>query len=255
MKTNDTNSESRLRAQFSSWYEGPLGQLLAAREQAELDGIVPNLFGYHIVQLGCVGSQDLLGASRIRHRVVLHVDGAREGVGALARPDALPLATDSVDALLLPHTLELHDNPHEVLREVARVLIPEGHVVVLGFNPVSLWGAVKLLCRWRGGIPWEASFYSVTRVRDWLALLGFETRLVRFYLFRPPLRRAVLLRRLEFLERLGARWWPMLGAAYLLVARKRVVTLTPIKPRWRPRRSLVAGGLAEPTRWGFERHG
>jgi len=145
----------------------------------------------------------------------------------------------------LLHVLEFSRQPHEILREAYRALIPEGRVVITGFNPWSLWG-VRRLAR-RGAVPWSGRFLSVNRLKDWLALLGFELDEAQTLLFRPPLRRHGMMARLDFLERYGARWWSALGGAYVVVARKRVIPLIPIKPRWRPRRAMIPSGLTEPT--------
>lgn len=231
------------------WYAQGLGQWLLENEQQQLDRILPNLFGYHLIQVGHMVDADLLYSSRISHRVVVDSEirdqeAATAGPTLLGRPDALPLQRDSVDVVVLPHILEFEASPHEVLREVERVLVAEGHVVILGFNPWSLWGLWRLLRRRRGHPPWYGTFRSVLRLKDWLALLGYDIIMARNDFYRPPLRHAGLMRRLSFLERLGNRWWPFLGGAYVIVARKRVVTLTPIKPRWRPRRRLVQVDLA-----------
>lgn len=211
--------------------------------------MLPGLFGYHIVLLGplCPGA-DLLAASRIRHRIVAGEPGWGGEAGLWARPEALPLASDSVDAVVLAHTLEFAAAPHQVLREVERVLIPEGHVVVLGFHPWSPWGAAWLAGRRRGG-PWGERLLSPVRVRDWLALLGFDVVAERRLLRRPPLPAEGLLLRLRWLERPMARLRPPAGA-YLLVGRKRVLTLTPVRPRWR-RRAVTVPGLIKPTARGM----
>ena len=261
------------RTRLRRWYMQGLGRLLLEREQELLDQVLHNLFGFYLVQVGCPAPVDLARASRVRYRVVLDCDGedvascgdveggaAESGdakdasrlppvrVGLRGRPEALPLQRDSVDVILLPHILEFEPHPHEVLREVERVLVAEGHVVILGFNPWSWWGCWRLLRRRRGHPPWYGDFRSVLRIKDWLALLGFDVEMTRMYFFRPPLRHARVMRRLGFLERLGRRWWPFFGGGYLIVAKKRVMSLTPIKPRWRPRRPLVQVDLARRVR-------
>ncbi len=233
---------------LEDWYAGRLGALLWDAERAQLEGLVPNLFGYHALQLGSLGpdrDRELLGMCRIPHRVV--IGPKRDAtVGLAAAPDALPIASDSVDVVLVPHTLEFVERPHEVLREVDRVLVAEGHVVILGFNPWGSWGWRRLF-RSRA-VPWCGRFFSQTRIRDWLALLGFDTVAGRGYFYRPPLEYEGLMRRIRFVERLEHHsGWSPLAAAYVLVARKRVVTLTPLRPRRAPaRRRLVAAGL-EPS--------
>lgn len=215
--------------------------------------VLPNLFGYHLLQLGSPMDDDMLVSSRIPHRMILEdiPPLLRESQGAgsrfRARSEQLPVASDSLDVLLLPHTLEFAEQPHETLREAERTLIPEGHLVLLGFNPWSLFGLRRLLGGWRESCPWNGHFYSALRIRDWLALLGFDTVLVRNYFFRPPLQNRRVMRALERAEPFAARFCSPLGGGYLLVAKKRVTTLTPIKPRWRSRRRLLPVGAAEPT--------
>lgn len=239
--------------QLAAWYDHEPGMVLAAAEQQQIGQVLTNLFGYHLLQVGNTIPADLLADSRIRHRMVMvPADGVIRAVvsetGLFAGElEQIPIGNDLLDVVLCPHLLEYAKSPHEVLREVERILIPEGHVVIVGFNPWSLWGIMRLLTGWRHRVPWCGRFYSSTRIRDWLALLGFETVYTRSFFFRPPLSHAGLLQRLDFLERIGSRWWPRLGGIYIVVAKKRVTTLTPIKPRWRPRRSLLQGKLPEAT--------
>lgn len=237
--------------QLRRWYRSALGQNLQQSEQGLLNQVLPNLFGYHLLQQGRPMEADLLSASRISHRIVMeeiYPLSSKDGEEVfLGHNDLLPIASDSLDVILLPHTLEFVTRPHEVLREAERTLIPEGHLLILGFNPWSLYGLRRLFSGWHNQSPWCGHFYSTLRLKDWLALLGFDTVLVRHYFFRPPLQNDGIMRRLSFLERLGERFWSMLGGGYLLVAKKRVATLTPIKPRWRSSRNLVTVGSAEPT--------
>lgn len=235
------------RSEQQKWFGHGLGEEVSRIETGHLDELLDTLFGYHLIQLGRPSDAKLFANSRIGHRVIIDSRLSDEaGVGTYSDFAALPLASDSIDLFLLPHTLETDPEPHQTLREVARCLIPEGRVVVVGFNPWSLWGAWRLVVGWRGRIPWCGHFYGTPRLRDWLELLGFETQLVRGLLFRPPLPPTGIMRRLTFLEGWGARWWPFFGGGYILVAQKRVSTLTQIKPRWRSRR-LLHKGVAEPT--------
>lgn len=243
------NDGAALRARLRRWFTSVPGQLVCEAETPVVRQSLPNLFGYHIVQLGRLDDAELLDASRIPHRVVADVDDdrAQAGVQLVCHPAALPLAADSIDVLVLPHVLEFEDDPYQVLREAERVLIAEGHVIVTGFNPWSLWGLWRLLLAWRGDPPWCGRFFGLTRAKEWLQLLGFDIVGARTALFRPPLRRPRLLRRLAFMEKLGAYGWPRLGGVYCLVGKKRLIPMTPIRARWKTRRRLIAGGLAEPT--------
>ncbi|MGM0593992.1 MAG: class I SAM-dependent methyltransferase [Pseudomonadota bacterium] len=240
------------RRQLRRWYRTPLGEAVAREERELLGQVLPNLFGFHLLQVGVPLDGDLLGASRIGHRMLMDELGSLSGLpgaeGAFfGCSEQLPVMSDSLDVVLLPHTLEYAARPHQVLREAERVLIPEGHLILLGFNPWSLFGLRRLFTGWRDQAPWSGHFYSTLRMGDWLSLLGFDTVLVRNYFFRPPWQSTRLMPPLNGLERLGERFWPLLGGGYMLVAKKRVATLTPIKPRWRSRRRLLPVGAAEPT--------
>lgn len=236
--------------QLQTWYRTELGQQLAFQETAILADTLPNLFGYHLLQVGRLGEADWLASSRVSHCAVmdfhpplLHQDEHR----LFGLPDQLPIQSDCMDVMVLPHILEFSKRPHAILREAERVLIPEGHLVLLAFNPRSIWLIWRWLFGWRRKIPWCGRFLSTTRIKDWMELLGFDVIRVQGYFYRPPVQNKTLMQRLGMFERLGRRIWPMLGACNLIVARKRVVTMTPIRPRWRPRRERIAtAGLIEP---------
>lgn len=161
-----------------------------------------------------------------------------------AEPVALPFPEASLDLIVLPHTLELSVDPHAALREVARVLVPEGRVVICGLNPASLWGLRQLRARCcrrlgRGApyLPEPGEFIGYRRLRDWLRLLSFEIDGARFGCYRPAVRSAQWLERFAWLDPLGERWWPILGAAYFLVAVKRVYGMRLLEPAWRNNRA------------------
>lgn len=233
-----------------AWYCLRLGRLMLETERALLEKILPDLFGYHLLQIGRMADCDLLSASRISHRVVIDAqcDVSNETLGLVACPDALPIASDSVDVLLLPHTLEFESDPHQVLREAGRVLIPEGSLIIVGFNPWSLWGLWRLVLMRGSQPPWCGRFIGLARMRDWLALLGFDEVQVHPYFFRPPLQHEGVMKKLSFMEHLGARWWQHLSGAYLLVAKKRVFILTQIRPKWGRERRIINRGLEPTTR-------
>jgi SAM-dependent methyltransferase len=240
------------RRGLRDWYRHRLGQHLLRAERQVLDDVLPNLFGYHLIQVGSPADEALCTSSLIPNRVLLE-SGLKAQTSAvpalrplmLAHAHALPILTDSVDVVVLAHTLEFEQNPHQVLREADRVLVPEGHVVILGFNPWSPWGLWHLLVSRWAAPPWNGQFRSMWRIRDWLELLGFDVTIGRGFFFCPPLPYEGVMRRLSVLEKLGQRCWPFAGAVYIIVAKKRVMTMTPIRPRWRPGRSLVGAGMAK----------
>jgi len=238
------------------WYHSETGLRLLEQEKAGLEGILAKLFGYHLLQIGVITADDLLSSSLIPNCMVLQRDAGsvklgdnlcRKIIGGL--PDELPVASDSLDVILIPHVLEFSRNPHQVLREIDRVLIPEGHVVITGFNPWSNWLLWRLALGWRQQSPWCGRFLSLSKIKDWLSLLGFDIISTHHTFYRPPINHEGVMNRLEFLDTLGERFWPVFGASYTLVAKKRMFTFTPIKSRWRPRR-MVTEGVAEPWNRG-----
>ncbi len=233
-------------AQLNHWFDTPLGERLLSTEMQVLTEILPHLFGFHLVQVGGMGQGRLLDSSRISHRCVLsrYPEVAKTQYDCLqATADALPFATDSVDVVVLPHILEFEDYPHEVLREVQRVLTPEGHVVILGFNPLSSWGVWRWIWSRRESAPWCGRFLPILRIKDWLALLGLELIEQQTCFFTLPLQRQHCTQSSRLLNYLGERWLNQMGAVYVLVARKRVMSLTPIRPRWKHRPALVTSGV------------
>lgn len=233
---------------MGQWLRSPPGQYLLAWEQVELDRAVADVFGFHAVQLG-LAELDGLRTNRMPHRWVAsdtvyvpepvpvpEVDDSLSTLAPLGglhlhcEFDALPFPAQCMDLVVLPHALELARDAHQTLREVERVLVPEGHVVITGFNPASLWGLRQRVGRLFHGrdstraliMPRAGELIGYWRLRDWLRLLGFEVVLGRFGCWRPPWRSARWLQRGQWIERAGSQWWPVLGAVYILVAVKRV---------------------------------
>lgn len=232
-----------------SWLKEPLGQTLLAIEGQKINKLIDRLFGYHLLLLGEPQFLEVFSESPILHRVWVHllVTDAFAGSAVQSRPDKLPIIEDEVDLVCLAHCLESIQNPHEVLRETYRVLKPEGHVVILGFNPWSLWGIWRLLVRYIKRVPWDGQFISRSRMKDWLALLGFDLLNVQMCFFRPPVANPSFLRATKWLEWIGRWCWPFWGGCYVMLAQKRVLTLTPIKPAWAMKRKLVPAGFVEPA--------
>ncbi len=203
---------------LAAWLQTPPGRYLLAWEQGQVDTAVADLFGFHALQLG-LPELDGLHANRMPHRWLVGRDLHCEF-------EALPFESASLDLVVLPHALELADDAHALLREVERVLRPEGRLIVFGLNPASLWGLRQNLGRLKRRsepyLPREGDFIGYWRLRDWLKLLSFEVEAARFGVYRPPLRTEAWLARWQWVEAVGARWWPVLGAVYFIQAIKRV---------------------------------
>lgn len=230
-------NESLVEA-LDRWFRTDLGALVLKQEQQRLAHLASRLFGYYLVEVSLLCNHpDYLQACPVRRRFRLSPCAA-EGIHAQALPERLPVATDYIDAVILLHTLDFARDPRQVLREVERVLIPEGKVVITGFNPWSLWGLWRAMPGASRKLPWRGHFLSFSQVEDWLSLLGFDVEQAHTLLFRPPWKKAFLMRHALLMERLGERFWPWLAGVYIIVASKRVSTLTPIRPRWRLQRKL-----------------
>ena len=265
---NDNDSDNDIQARragrdFDAWLSTAPGKYLVAWEQAQLDRALTDVFGYHAVQLG-VPALRALRANRMPHRW-LAVEGLSDGaptlhtspeevprdvdhaaldteapsldlrvtrsrVDVLCQFEGLPFKSQSLDLVVLPHTLEWTRDPHEVLREVARVLMPNGRVVISGFNSASLWGMRQRLGNVRqrlGGtapsyLPRGGEVIGYRRLRDWLRLLSIDIEGGRFGCYAAPVRSEAWLQRTRWMDTTGDRWWPVFGAVYFVVAVKRV---------------------------------
>jgi len=243
---NDSGSIVRL----SEFLWSPAGRYVLDWEQRALDKVVGDVFGYHAMQLG-LPEMDVLRENRMplrfcaadRQLTVLRSDpdtphepaAGGTHVAVINHYEELPFATHSIDLVVMPHILEFARDPHQVLREVERVLVPEGRVVITGFNPASLWGMRQFTTRLGASpfLPREGRFIALPRVKDWLKLLSFDLSRGRFGCYAPSARSARWLHRWRFMEKAGDRWWPMLGAVYLLSAVKRVRGMRLVGAAWK----------------------
>ncbi len=230
---------------WDEWLETPLGSYVVKREQAIYDRVLPDLFGYYALQIGS-GRVPLMQTSRITHKFTLAWDTA---ASVLAEPDQLPFAENQFDLIVLPHTLEFQALPHEVLREVFRILRPEGRLLISGFNPYSMFGIKRYFGRDRSG-PWGSEFISLSRAKDWLTLLGFDIVGGQLDCYTLPAQNDRTLQRLRWLEKTGDRSWPFAGGIYFLHAVKRVAGARLIKPAWARSGRRKRAAAAIPTRAG-----
>ena len=216
---------------LSQWFDTPRGRYVRAWEQAQFDSAVDDVFGFNAVQVG-LPQFDFLRENRIAFKTRA---GLEPGGSLIAEPLQLPLASQSIDLLALPHVLEFSAQPHQMLREAERVLMPEGSIVISGFNPLSLWGLKRALGRCGSEYPWCGKFIGLLRLKDWLALLGFELTGGRFGCYVPPFAQARWLERFAVMERGGDRWWPIAGGVYVVRAVKHTVGMRLVMPSWRER--------------------
>jgi len=243
---NELEVQRQRQQQVYQWFERDLGRSVQAIELDRLRPVLAGLFAVRAAQIGCLGSFDMMDSCSAPSKYLVDVNanprGEKQPIQAF--PEHLPFDSRSLDLAVLPHTLDFSEDPHQVLREIERVLVPEGHVVILGFNPLSLWGVRRLFTRRRNRtVPWSANFIGLRRIKDWLSLIHFDVTAGCMLYYRPPIDKPSLQHRLLMLDKMGDRWWPMAAAAYLLVAKKRVVGMTPLRPQWRFQ--LIKNGLAQ----------
>jgi SAM-dependent methyltransferase len=241
---------------WPTWAASPPGRYVLDWEQAQLDRMVSDMFGFHALQLG-LPQLDALRENRMPCRAVV-LDPANPGCAPYALPGNgngphapggrsttwcdlhdLPFESQSVDLIVMPHTLEFTSDPRRLLREVERVLLPEGRLVITGFNSLSLWGMTRR--------PFMASVserITFIRLKDWIKLLGFELERGRFGCYRPPLATEQWLARYAFMEPAGDRWWPIFGAVYMVTAVKRTAGMHLIGPARGRKLPVRAAGLA-----------
>ena len=248
---------------LTDWLQTPPGQYLLAWERAQFDEAVSDIFGYHALQMG-LPEINALHTNRMPHQwLAVNVFNGGAAAGPIQMPSdvsssrphaalvtdagALPFAENSLDLVVLPHTLELSQDPHATLREVERVLVPEGRVVISGLNPASLWGMRQRRAHFyqRMGygdlfLPELGDFIGYWRLRDWLRLLSFEVESGRFGCYKPAFATQKWLSRYNWVDKAGERWWPIFGAVYFLVAVKRVRGMRLLEPAWKSRKVVSA---------------
>jgi SAM-dependent methyltransferase len=244
---------------LADWFQTPPGQYVLDWERARFDAALADVFGYHALQLG-LPAIDALAANRMPHRWLAltappptasaatdtaHASLASMRAALAADSTALPFAEGSLDLVVLPHTLELSPDPHATLREVQRVLVHEGRVAITGLNPTSLWGL--RLRRSQPSPPDAGESIGHWRLRDWLRLLEFELESLAFGCYRPAVRSERALARYGWMDRVGARCWPIFGAAYFMLAVKRTRGARLVGAAWKSA-PAVAGAPASVTR-------
>lgn len=223
------------------WFESDAGRYAQLWEQQRIDSMLSDVFGYRAVQYG-LAPFNYLSANRVSLKVYAgslnlsseQSERADWNATVVCLSEQLPFDADSIDLLVLPHTLEIAQDPHLTLREAQRVLMPEGRLVIAGFNPWSLWGA-------RARLPWVRPWFatdcqpevSPAQLKDWLKLLSFEIDRGHFGCYSPPVRSQKWLERFAFMESAGDRWWPIFGATYVVSAVKRVAGMQLITPVWK----------------------
>ncbi|RZI43287.1 SAM-dependent methyltransferase [Herbaspirillum sp. HC18] len=238
------------------WLETPTGSYVRAWQQARLDMLTSDIFGFNAVQIG-LPQMNALQANRMPNKWLTDThlpaeteDGKKSSIVVVHDFTELPFASQSLDLIVLPHVLEFASEPHQILREVERVLRPEGQVIITGFNPASLWGLRQVAGRLTGAhfLPQDGEFISLPRLKDWLKLLSMEVNRGHFGCYAPPCLTEKWLTRFAFMEQAGDRWWPYLGAVYVVQAIKRIRGMRLIGPAWTKKAAPAPQGVPATNR-------
>ena len=223
---------------LAQWYATGLGQSILNDLESRLSICLRDVFGYQGLLIGNLQPDRILLQNAGLHRkLTLDAPGREASINADALQ--LPIASDTMKLVVLWHTLDFCDNPHQALREADRVLMEDGQLIVIGFNPVSAFGLRHLLTGWRRKSPWYGRFYSRWRLKDWLSVLDYGIMHSEASFIRPPINSERLLRRLKGLERLQP-WFGGLGGIYIVQARKQTIPMTLSRRQWRRQRSSMA---------------
>lgn len=241
-----------------AWFETELGRAVLAAEQQLLERCLTDCFGYYLLQLGIDSDLSFFHDCRIQRcfkagPVAPQLAGA-EPAAAFVRCnfEELPFDSDSLDVIVAHHVAEFSGDPHAMLRELYRVTVPEGRVILVGFNPWSLFGVRMALGRWKGASIWRNHWLSVSRMQDWLQLLGFAVERTDYGFHRLPLQRAA---RWAEARAAWTRHWPG-GGVYAITAVKRVAKFIPMRPlRVRPVSVLASLPVAKPSTSVGQRRG
>lgn len=224
------------------WSDLPQGRFVQKQIERHLNQWWPRVFGYHLLKVGQLSAEIDSSACTIKHQINLGVEGLRQGV--IADIHHLPFSENSLDGVLLAHTLDFTHDPHQILREAHRALIPNGYLCITGFNPLSLTGVTRFLPKMRRSAIGQARFFNPNRICDWLQLLGCEVVSDNRFIYGSLSRHPTYFKN-RWAPAITHHYLSRLGAVYLIVARKRELPLTPIKPKWKvkPKLQTVGGGV------------
>jgi len=230
---------------LTQWYSTGLGQSILTQLENALEPRLRDVFGYQGLQIGHMGGgQDLLAGAGLHRRLVLDAPGSDADIQGDAL--SLPIAAETMKVVLMFHTLDFCQSPHQALREADRVLTEDGQLFIIGFNPMSVFGLRHVCAAWRKMEPWNGHFHTRHRVADWLSVLDYRVLDSSAMFIRPPINSERLLRRLARLEKLQP-WVGALGGLYVMQARKQTLPMTMTRiPNWGRQRSpaLNSGSFA-----------
>lgn len=209
----------------------------------ELSPFVSQKFGYYSLLYTPLAKSLVEEDLVIKNQFV--INRKKEKVDLVCSFEELPIASDTIDLAVLPNILQSAENPHQILREVERVLIPEGTLIVVGRNPFSWKGILARYQQWRSDRQSAVRDISRGRICDWFRLLGFETeQLISVSRNNHRLQKSQFY---LWVKKLSSIHCDIFGSYYIIIARKKVSTLTPIRQSWRRNKQMVPSRIAEPS--------
>lgn len=234
--------------QWDHWLTQFLGATVLAAEQEVMPRFLEQIYGKRALLIGVPRQYVLLESSMIVEQVALSpLTDRRNRIRCVeTKFYELPIATSSIDLVLLPHTLEYTEAPEKLLAEACRIVKPEGHIIILGFNPLSFWGATKWLTK-SDRVPWSFHFFTTSVVKKWLTAANFELVKQEELLFRPPLKNHAFYNKIKFMEWVGNKCFKPFGGIYGLVAKAKVIPLTPLKLQWKQKMPAVQVTIPRPS--------
>jgi len=223
---------AEMMPKVENWFQSAAGKELLEQQKLITDEVLSTMFGYHLMQISACRDISLSENSKIRHRFSI---GPLKGdsIASIADEEQLPIETESIDVVLLHHTMEYSQHPHQLLKEASRVVLPSGHVVIVGFNPLSFMGLWSMVGRLRNNSVWKNHLLSARKLADWLLLMDLKVQSVQYGHYKPPVSSNNYTKKFAKLEQFFNFLQLPFGSFYVLVAKKEVSTLTPIKQKWR----------------------
>ncbi|MEH6627943.1 MAG: methyltransferase domain-containing protein [Motiliproteus sp.] len=219
------------------WFASDLGQQLLSAERAAIEKMIGSVFGYHLLQVGYLPDFLLYQQAAASHKFLMipEIGLGMPEAAVVGSPSELPFASGCIDAVILHHALDFAESPHQVLREATRVLRPGGKLIVVSFNPASLWGLYHAITKKKRLVPWCAHFMRQRRLNDWLTLLEFKQERLQSGFYRPPFNNQRWMGRLARIENWGERYFSKNGAFHITIATKETLAATPVSMSWRRR--------------------
>jgi len=244
-KNFKTNNDIRERRSLKNWYQSLLGQCLLEQIKKQLAPILSTSFGYYAIQLGCESStDDILSGCRVKH--LFHLGQGHSELDVISDCSALPIGNDSTDLIILMHALSTANDHHALLREINRVLIPDGKLIIIDFNPISLWGLRHLAQSWLEDAPWAGHYYTARRLKDWASLLGFELKQHSRCGYLLPINIQKVIKHSRIPSKIFKKWFNFSAAINILVFEKNTIPITPVRKHW-VKQQILTPKVARPS--------